>query len=259
MGGGPKPGGVMVRHVKEPNPRAFGDFVEALGRRYDGTWPDPQGGNTDRTLPRVDHWSIWNEPNYPSWLWPQWRRAGGIRGRVPNSPRLYRRLMDAAYSGLTRSGHKDDTILLGETAPGGAGGVGINPVPFVRELYCLNSRLPALSRPPGVGARLSHQRRFAGALHELPPGAVHGQRLGAPRVQPPLRAHLPPPGPPSGHDRRHPAAHQSARPLASPLGRGRPEARRLDHRARLPDRPARSLLHGLARPGRRSGSRRPTT
>jgi hypothetical protein len=59
---------------------------------------------------------------------------------VPNSPRLYRRLVDAAYSGLTRSSHKDDTILLGETAPGGAGGVGINPVPFVRELYCLNSR-----------------------------------------------------------------------------------------------------------------------
>ena len=133
---GRKPGGVVVRHVKEPDPRAFGDFVEALGRRYDGTWPDPQGG----TLPAVDHWSIWNEPNYPSWLWPQWRRARGVRGRVPNSPRLYRRLADAAYSGLTRSGHKDDTILLGETSPSSARGKAINPLPFVRELYCLNPR-----------------------------------------------------------------------------------------------------------------------
>lgn len=134
-----KPGGVVVRHVKEPDARAFGDFVEALGRRYDGTWPDPQAALANRTLPAVDHWSIWNEPNYPSWLWPQWRRAGGVRGRVPNSPRLYRRLVDAAYSGLIRSGHKDDTILLGETSPGGARRVGINPLPFVRELYCLNS------------------------------------------------------------------------------------------------------------------------
>jgi hypothetical protein len=59
---------------------------------------------------------------------------------VANSPRLYRRLVDAAYAGLKRSGHQDDAVLLGETAPGGAGGRGIEPLPFVRELYCLDSR-----------------------------------------------------------------------------------------------------------------------
>ena len=135
-----KPGGVIPRHVQNPDAKAFGDFAEALGHRYDGTWPDPQRGRTDRTLPRVDHWSFWNEPNYPSWLWPQWRGSPGGRGRVPNSPRLYRRLVDAAYAGLKRAGHEDDVMLLGETSPGGARGKGVRPLPFVRELYCLNPR-----------------------------------------------------------------------------------------------------------------------
>jgi len=138
---GLKPGGgVFPHYVKNPDPKAFGDFAEAVGRRYDGTWPDPQRGRTSRTLPRVDHWSLWNEPNYPSWLWPQWRRVPRIRGHVPSSPRQYRRLVDAAYAGLKRSGHADDTILLGETAPGGAGEKGLWPLPFIRELYCVNSR-----------------------------------------------------------------------------------------------------------------------
>jgi len=131
-----KPGGVVARYVKNPDPAAFGDFVEALGRRYDGSWPDPQ--RPGAMLPAVDHWSIWNEPNYPSWLWPQWRGRG--RKRVPNSPRLYRRLADAAYLGLVRSGHRSDTVLLGETAPGGGRRKGQRPLEFVRELYCLNRR-----------------------------------------------------------------------------------------------------------------------
>jgi hypothetical protein len=140
-----KPGGVFPHYVEDPDPRAFSDFMEALGRRYDGSFPDPQRGKTGAALPRVDHWSIWNEPNYPSWLWPQYRRVRGVRGRVPNSPRLYRRLVDAAYAGLKRAGHEDDTILLGETAPGGAGGKGLTPLPFIRELYCLDRRFQPYS------------------------------------------------------------------------------------------------------------------
>jgi hypothetical protein len=128
------PGGVIPRYVKNPDAGAFGDFVEAVGRRYDGTWPDPQGP-TGMALPAVDHWSLWNEPNYPSWLWPQWSGRG--RNRVPSSPRLYRRLADAAYSGLKRSGHEGDVILLGETSPGGARRKGVRPLPFIREVYCL--------------------------------------------------------------------------------------------------------------------------
>jgi hypothetical protein len=156
------PGGIVPRHVKNPDPAAFRDFIEALGKRYDGTWPDPH--NEGRTLPRVDHWSIWNEPGYPSWLWPQWRGKG--RSRVPNSPRLYRRLVDAAYTGLRVSGHADDTFLLGETSPGGSRGKGVRPVEFVRELYCLNRRYQPYqgrqARRRGCPTTAASRARFTG-------------------------------------------------------------------------------------------------
>jgi hypothetical protein len=160
---GLKKGGVFPHYVKNPDPGAFRDFVEALGHRYDGTWPDPKRGNRDLALPAVDHWSIWNEPNYPSWLGPQWQGRG--RDRVPSSPHVYRRLVDAAYSGLKASGHENDTILLGETAPGGAGGKGLTPVPFVRELYCLNRHYqPYHGRPArrrGCPTSAASRGRFA--------------------------------------------------------------------------------------------------
>jgi hypothetical protein len=88
----------------------------------------------------VDHWSIWNEPNHGGWLTPQWDG----KPLVPQSPRIYRGLVDAAWGALQAGGHGSDTILLGETAPAGLSpGLtrGLHPLRFVRELYCLNSRL----------------------------------------------------------------------------------------------------------------------
>ncbi|HWF36711.1 MAG TPA: hypothetical protein VG295_15125, partial [Solirubrobacteraceae bacterium] len=108
-------------------------------------------------LPRVDYWSIWNEPDQPGWLAPQWRSVGSQR--VPDSPRLYRSLVDAAVGGLDVTGHmlSTDTILVGETAPEGsvvAVGTGrhtrylnatgfyqaMPAMVFVRALYCVNAR-----------------------------------------------------------------------------------------------------------------------
>jgi hypothetical protein len=47
------------------------------------------------------------------------------------------------YSGLQESGHGSDRILLGETAPRGAGERAVTqslpPLFFIRELYCLDS------------------------------------------------------------------------------------------------------------------------
>jgi hypothetical protein len=154
----------LGQRMLEPNPADFGRFVTAVGRRYAGGFvttrlrnegdtrlvippvfpppadpgpaPPPAAG---QTLPRVDTWSIWNEPNQPGWLRPQ------ITGRVPSSPRLYRALQDAGYSGLQASGHGADTYLLAETAPRGAPRtikrLPMRPLLFIRELYCLTSRL----------------------------------------------------------------------------------------------------------------------
>jgi len=84
-----------------PNAAEFGDFVRAVGRRY----------------PQVSYWSIQNEPNQPGWLDPQWVRRRGHW--VAASPAIYRGLVDAAWQALRDTGHGNDTILIGETAPKG--------------------------------------------------------------------------------------------------------------------------------------------
>lgn len=127
-----------------PNAKEFAKFVEAAGRRYSGAWRDENQGRL--LLPRVAWWSIWNEPNQAGWLMPQGQRMRGVRGLVASSPHLYRELLVAGARGLARSGHKDDLVLIGETAPLGeqrAKGARppLRPGLFLRELFCLDGRL----------------------------------------------------------------------------------------------------------------------
>jgi hypothetical protein len=120
--------------VYEPSPIQFGAFVRAVGTRYDGHFT-PIGATAP--LPAVRFWSIWDEPNYGYQLAPQ------AIGGVEVAPRLYRGLLDAAWSALHATGHGGDTILIGETAPRGANvpGVanGMVPLRFLDALYCVNS------------------------------------------------------------------------------------------------------------------------
>jgi hypothetical protein len=128
-----------VADVYEPSATDFGQFVAAVGVRYSGRYR-PDGG---APLPRVSYWSIWNEPNQPAWLAPQWTPVDGEP--LPVSAKLYRALVDAATIALAYGGHtvKTDTILIGETAPTGSGEQTLHsamtPMQFVRALYCVNS------------------------------------------------------------------------------------------------------------------------
>ena len=121
----------------KPYPSRFRSFVEAVGKRYSGAYKDENA--TRGVLPRVGTWSLWNEPNQPGWLTPQWENKDGET--VPASPGLYRRLFVAGKQGLGASGHGGDVILLGETSPLGSPlrgpRNGIRPVPFLRELACV--------------------------------------------------------------------------------------------------------------------------
>jgi hypothetical protein len=135
-----------LTRVTNPAPAAFGAFVAALGRRYDGTFV-PAGATTP--LPRIDHWSIWNEPNQGAWLAPQWTGTG--KAAVPASPQQYRALAGAAWSALGATGHRPgyDTILVGDTAPKGAAKVtaasnAMPPITFLRRLYCVGDDLQLL-------------------------------------------------------------------------------------------------------------------
>lgn len=107
----------------KPSPKRYGEFVAALGRRY----------------PDVDRWSFWNEPNQAGWLSPQYVRRGG---RLLNVAAVrYRALARAGVAALRRTGHADDVLLLGETAPVGrtTGKLAIraaDPTTFVKTLLC---------------------------------------------------------------------------------------------------------------------------
>ena len=134
-----------------PSASEFGQFVTAVATRYSGHYIPP--GATE-PLPRVDFWSIWNEPNLGTQLAPQ----AIDNSRVEVSPRLYRKLLDAAWTALQTTGHGHDTILIGEIAPAGSTtGLGpgnfnsMAPLRFLRALYCVDS---AYRRLHGQAARL---------------------------------------------------------------------------------------------------------
>jgi hypothetical protein len=123
------------------NPEEFGKFVHAVGMRYNGTFEG---------LPRVDYWSIWNEPNQAGWLTPQWGPdPRNAKKFVEAAPALYRKLVQNAWQALADTGHGTDTILVGETAPQGEKNdkditQSIDALKFIRRLYCLDNNLNIL-------------------------------------------------------------------------------------------------------------------
>jgi Cellulase (glycosyl hydrolase family 5) len=102
-----------------PDAKEFGAFATAVGRRYGDA---------------VSTWSIWNEPNQPQFLLPQY-----VNGK-PYSPKLYRRLYQAAYAGLRATpANAGDTILIGETSPRGNSHI-VRPLAFLRGMLCMDSK-----------------------------------------------------------------------------------------------------------------------
>lgn len=148
----------------EPSPSAFGAFVHAIATRYSGSYVPP---GQSAPLPRVDFWTIWNEPDYGPSLAPQ-----GVPGHltVENAPRLYRGLLGAAWRSLEATGHSpvSDTIAFGELAPRGESfwGVfsGMTPLTFLRALYCVDSSYRQLrggaARIRGCPTTPAASRRF---------------------------------------------------------------------------------------------------
>jgi hypothetical protein len=131
-----------IADTYEPNQGEWAQFVVAVGQRYSGDWTREDGV----VIPRVDYWSIWNEPNHSGWLTPTFQNDGD--GFYPRAASLYRALLDNAYAALSATGHKSDTILIGDTAPSGQDSKDVKrfmkPLVFVRALYCLDDKLARL-------------------------------------------------------------------------------------------------------------------
>jgi hypothetical protein len=152
----------------KPRPGPANDFGHAIARRYSGSFPDP--ANPGRPLPRLRHFQIFNEPNLPQYLTPQWE------GNRPTGALVYRRLLNAFYRGI-KSVHQSNVVVTGGTAPYGddPGGDRTRPLRFWRTVMCLRPNLrPASCPKPGGRARfdvLAHHPintsggPFQGAAH----------------------------------------------------------------------------------------------
>jgi hypothetical protein len=120
-------------HVTRPSASRFERFMTAVGRRY---------------RDQIGYWAIWNEPNHPDFLMPQYGA-----GKKPLSPGIYRTLVRAADRGLQASGNGADHMWIGETAPRGTGKV-VAPLTFLRGALCLSAsyhKSPSCKKLPGDG------------------------------------------------------------------------------------------------------------
>lgn len=105
--------------VTRPEPARFARFFEAVVRRYGD----------------VRHFGVWNEPNHPDFLQPQYAGQGKRRESV--SGKLYRRLFQAASDGRRNAGRPGVRLLFGETSPRGNTNVSY-PLRFFRDALCMS-------------------------------------------------------------------------------------------------------------------------
>jgi hypothetical protein len=124
-------------YTTRPNEEDFKEFMTAVGHEFGS---------------EVSVFSIWNEPNHPAFLMPQFSSNG-----TPLSPRIYRGLYEYGYEGLQAAGIAHPKVLFGETAPTGFDSVksllhsksrkekadallhDVAPLEFLREALCLNA------------------------------------------------------------------------------------------------------------------------
>ena len=98
-------------------------------------------------LPKVELFTLWNEPNHTGFLRPQWVKDG--KRFVPRSPHIYREMVAKSYPAI-KAVRPDSTILIGGTSFAGSyGNKGVGNVPplqFIREMACVNKNLNPMGR-----------------------------------------------------------------------------------------------------------------
>ena len=129
-----------------PNPRHFKQFVRAAARRFKG---------------KVDRYSIWNEPNYRTWLGPPREAAWRYRQLYQLSYRMIKRISPRAK------------VLFGETSPYKTRHA-IPPLKFLRRAACVDRRYRPTKRAVRErGAPLLSRKRCSGGPLEADGYAHH--------------------------------------------------------------------------------------
>jgi hypothetical protein len=113
----------------EPDPVAYGEFAQALAKRYSGSYPDPLTPGS--SLPRVRYFAAWNEPNLENFLAPQ-DKGGKLVG-----PSLYRKLLNSFYAGVKTAQPGAKVLGANSASFGAPNGFSTAPVLFLRDLLCL--------------------------------------------------------------------------------------------------------------------------
>jgi hypothetical protein len=123
----------------KPNDGDIEDYAVAIATRYSGHFPDPSDPQTK--LPKVWAFQLWNEPNLPDYLEPQWEHGH------PVSPTLYRGMENAFYRGI-KSVDPGALVVTAGTAPFGDPapiGPRLMPALFWRQALCVQ-RLGSMLR-----------------------------------------------------------------------------------------------------------------
>ncbi len=159
-GGRGTPPGTEV-NPNAPSPADYGRFMEALARRYSGSFTPP--GSTE-PLPRARHFEIWNEPNLGAFLSPQ--VAGGRRVAVSR----YVAMARAAHPAIRRANPRA-IVIAGVGGPrSSTGATGTGALEWARRIAASAAPFDAYSQHvyPAAAPR-SGTRAFPawGTLTEL--------------------------------------------------------------------------------------------
>jgi hypothetical protein len=110
----------------KPDPENFAAFAYRVAARYGAD---------------VDRYTVWNEPNLPSWLQPQ--ASCSRRGCTAVAPHLYRGLVRAARPAI-RAGDPGAQVLIGTMSSRGQNlrsrNATLRPLAFLRALGCVDAR-----------------------------------------------------------------------------------------------------------------------
>ena len=130
----------------KPNPAQFGEFARVAANHFKG---------------RVDRYSIWNEPNWKTWLGP-----------LKSAPGIYRSMYSRAYTAIKKADRRAQ-VLIGETSPYARPGMSTAPLAFLRKVACVNSSYRRVKRcaPLKADGYAHHPYDFRHAPNFQYPGA----------------------------------------------------------------------------------------
>ena len=127
--------GIQVQLDLTGDPPAFACGNKQPPYACDGFRPDPQlfahfvGAAVAHFRGRVNRFSLWNEPNWYTWISPH-----------DEAPLIYRGLYQAGYA-AAKAANPDVEVVLGEFAPHFQRNISTPPLQFVREMVCVNKKL----------------------------------------------------------------------------------------------------------------------